>query len=178
MQSFIIGRTQTIHHGGSVSRRARLRSGIAQGSVLGPILYVLYTADVQTLVKSFGFRVHLYVDDTEFHDSCKSTHMMQYYSSPCYVRHWGREGLDAIELVQTERRQDTVYLARNKALQINSMPANEVVNNLGVYFDPELLMERQVDKLCQVCYFHLRRLKTIRGSLTKESLCKCVLAIY
>ena len=55
-------------------------------------------------------------------------------------------------------------------LQINSIPANDVVNNLGVYFDPELLMERQVNKLCQVCYFHLRRLRTVRRSLTKESL--------
>ena len=42
-------------------------------------------------------------------------------------------------------------------LQINSIPANEVVNNLGVYFDSELLIERQVNKLCQVCYFHLQR---------------------
>ena len=55
-------------------------------------------------------------------------------------------------------------------LQINSIPANEVVNNLGVYFDPELLMERQVNKLCQVCYFYLRRLRTVCRSLTKESL--------
>ena len=55
-------------------------------------------------------------------------------------------------------------------LQINSIAANEVVNNLGVYLDPELLMERQVNKLCQVCYFHLRHLRTVRRSLTKESL--------
>ena len=64
MQSFIVGRTQTVYYGGSVSRRAQLRSGIVQGSVLGPILYVLYTADVQKLVESFGFGVHLYADDT------------------------------------------------------------------------------------------------------------------
>ena len=73
MQSFIVGRTQTVHCGGSVSRRAQLRSGIAQGSVLGRILYVLYTVDVQKLVESFGFRIHLYADDTQFHDSCRST---------------------------------------------------------------------------------------------------------
>ena len=49
MQSFIVGLKQTIHYGSSVSRRAQLRSGIAQGSVLGPILYVLYTADSRNL---------------------------------------------------------------------------------------------------------------------------------
>ena len=65
MQSFIVGRTETVHYGGSVSRRAQVRSEIAaqvrseiaHGSVLGPILYVLYTADVQKLVESFSFRV-------------------------------------------------------------------------------------------------------------------------
>ena len=50
------------------------------------------------------------------------------------------------------------------------LPSTDVVNNLGVYFDSELLIERQVSRLCQVCYFHLRRLRTVRRSLTKESL--------
>ena len=31
-------------------------------------------------------------------------------------------------------------------------------------------MGRQVSELCQVCYFHLRRLRTVHRSLTKESL--------
>ena len=105
MQSFIVVRTQTVHYGGSVSRRARLQSGIAQGSVLGPILHVLYTADVQKLVESFGFRTHISADDTQFHDSCKST--------------------DAARLAARAMR---------------------------------------------VCYFHLRRLRTVHRSLTKESL--------
>ena len=68
MRSFIIGRTQTVHYCGSVSRCAVVRSGVAQGSVLGPLLY---TADIQRLVVSLGFGVHLYADDTQFHGSCK-----------------------------------------------------------------------------------------------------------
>ena len=55
-------------------------------------------------------------------------------------------------------------------IPINPSIFKTQVNNLGVYFDSELLMERQVNKLCQVCYFHLRRLRTVRRSLTKESL--------
>ena len=50
------------------------------------------------------------------------------------------------------------------------LQSSDVVNNLGVYLDSGLVMDRQVSKLCQVCYFHLRRLRTVRRSLTKESL--------
>ena len=37
-------------------------------------------------------------------------------------------------------------------------------------------MERQVNKLCQVYYFHLRRLRIVRRSFTKESLLTLVRA--
>ena len=73
MRSFIVDRTQTVHYGGQKSQCAKLRSGVAQGSVLGPLLYVLYTAEIQKLVQSLGFNVHLYADDTQFHGSCKSS---------------------------------------------------------------------------------------------------------
>ena len=173
MQSFIVGRTQTVHYGGSVSRRAQLRSGIAQGSVLGPILYVLYTADVQKLVESFGFRVHLYADDTQFHDSCKSTDAAVLAARAMRVIGAVRDWMSSNRLRLNADKTQFIWLGTSHfldVLQINSIPANDVVNNLGVYFDPELLMERQVNKLCQVCYFHLRRLRTVRQSLTKESL--------
>ena len=100
-------------------------------------------------------------------------------SRPCYARHRGREGLDVDDIMSSNRlrlnadKTQFIWLGTSHfldVLQVNSIPANEVVNNLGVYFDPELLMERQVNKLCQVCYFHLRRLRTVCRSLTKESL--------
>ena len=159
-KSFIVGRTQTVHYGGSVSRCAQLRSGIAQGSVLGPILYVPYTADVQKLVESFGFRVHLYADDTQFHDSCKSTDAAELAARAMRVIEAVRDWMSSNRLRLNADKTQFIWLGTNHfldVLQINSIPANEVVNNLGVYFDPELLMERQVNKLCQVCYFHLRR---------------------
>ena len=39
------------------------------------------------------------------------------------------------------------------------LKSSDDVNNLGVYLDPGLVMDHQVSKLCQVCYFHLRRLQ-------------------
>ena len=70
MHSSIVSRKQTVHYCGSVLQFAVVRYGVAQRSVLGPLLYVLYTADIQKLIKLLGFGVHLYADDTQFHGSC------------------------------------------------------------------------------------------------------------
>ena len=63
------------------------------------------------------------------------------------------------------------FLGNRDTQAINTiLSSTDVVNNLGVYLDSELTLERQVSKLCQVCYFHLRRLRTVRRSLSKECL--------
>ena len=154
-----------------------MRSGVAQGSVLGPLLYVLYTADIQRLVVSLGFGVHLYADDTQFHGSCK----------PADAADLAARAMDVINSVKTWMSSNRLrlnadktqfiwlgtshFLGRRDMQAVSSiLQSSDVVNNLGVYLDSGPVMDRQVSKLCQVYYFHLRRLRTVRRSLTKESL--------
>ena len=65
LASFITGRTYVVRFGGTTTPPRKVRSGIPQGSILGPLLYILYTADVAALVESLGLKVHLYADDTQ-----------------------------------------------------------------------------------------------------------------
>ena len=44
--------------------------GVPQGSVLGPVLYVLYTSDVAKLVEALGLGAHLYANDTQLYGHC------------------------------------------------------------------------------------------------------------
>jgi len=68
-QSYLSGRHQYVRRGSARSTVVYLICGVPQSSVLGPVLFVLYTVELISLIKRYGLSPHLYADDT--HDgSC------------------------------------------------------------------------------------------------------------
>ena len=72
-RSYLTGRVQRVRRGSSVLASVVLQYGVPQRSVLGlgPLLFILYTADLIRLIESFGFRPHLYADDSQIQGSCR-----------------------------------------------------------------------------------------------------------
>ena len=60
IESFLTGRAQVVKVNGSVSESAPVLSGIPQGSVLGPLLFVIYINDLPEAINSDSF---LFADD-------------------------------------------------------------------------------------------------------------------
>ena len=63
IKAFLTGRSQVVKVNGTESNSTAVLSGIPQGNVLGPIVFVLYINDPSESVQS---DIYLFADDTKF----------------------------------------------------------------------------------------------------------------
>ena len=66
-KSYLTGRSQRIKLGNCLSSRSDLSFGVPQGSVLGPLLFTLYTTPLSRLVSGHAIPHHLYADDSQMY---------------------------------------------------------------------------------------------------------------
>ena len=67
-----------------------LEYGVPQGSLLGPLFYILYTKDVEGIVQQHGMQLHMYADDCQIYISFKP-HLAAMYDGKFLQNHdqWG-----------------------------------------------------------------------------------------
>ena len=66
-QSYLDGRSFSVIINKSRSGNCILKIGVPQGSILGPILFILYTKELNYIANKHGFNIHLYADDTQMY---------------------------------------------------------------------------------------------------------------
>ena len=71
-KSYLTGRSQRIKLGNCLSSRSDLSFGVPQGSVLGPLLFTLYTTPLSSLISGYAIPHHLYADDSQLYISFSS----------------------------------------------------------------------------------------------------------
>jgi hypothetical protein len=60
IKQFLIGSTQRVRIGGDLSDEVRVTSGVPQGSVLGPLLFLAYVNGIGRNIES---NIRLFADD-------------------------------------------------------------------------------------------------------------------
>ena len=109
LTSFLTGRTQANSYAGRTSPQCRLSCGVLQGSVLGPLLFVLYTADVIGIAMRRGIRIHVYADDTEIYVSCARLGSSTRCHTSVGLRIRNRI-LDKLESAETQCLENRIHL--------------------------------------------------------------------
>ena len=65
LKSYLEDRYQQVVIGNAVSESSLLHCGVPQGSVLGPILFLIYNHSLALLLASHGVHGHFYADDCQ-----------------------------------------------------------------------------------------------------------------
>ena len=67
MPSYLSNQFQYVRVANDCSSKHKLACGVPQGSVLGLILYAMFTAPIADVIKRYGLRYHFYTDDTQIY---------------------------------------------------------------------------------------------------------------
>ena len=184
--SYLSDRKQTVLINSTHSKPAHLTCGVPQGSVLGPVLFTLYTSPLSTIIKSHSLKHHFYADDTQLHDSDSPDNIQTLLTrtSDCYsdVKNWMTNNKlqlndDKTEAIMISTRQKLSQLPPSLSLQLcnTSIPISGSAKNLGVHLDSTLSMQNFVTQTAKSCYYHLRRISLIRKYISIEATVKLAL---
>ena len=67
IDSYLLERVFYVVTGKAKSKGRLMKYGVPQGSILGPILFILYTQDLERIARENGFEIHMHADDTQLY---------------------------------------------------------------------------------------------------------------
>ena len=181
-RSYLQDRCQSVKIGSSFSNLFKLKFGVPQGSVLGPLLFSLYTTPLigQVIRKYTGVKYHFYADDTQLFihlspdDSLKSFDRLKSCLNDIQV--WMSENKiklnpDKTEFIVFGAKDRYKWLSDSFPVNIlgNCLSPTDVVRNLGVLFDAKFCFTNHVNSVIKSCFISLRDLHRIRRFLSIDT---------
>ena len=137
IRSFLQGRTQCVNVDGFLSDWKDVVSGVPQGSVIGPILFVIFINDMpDEVVKSL---CKLFADDCKLYGTVNTTESSDLQHDLCNLEAWSRKW----QLPFNATKCKVLHFGRNNpqhpyTLNNHTLEAVRSEKDLGVMIDDEL----------------------------------------
>ena len=150
IKDFLIGRRQRVHINGEYSEWADVTSGVPQGSVLGPVLFVVYINDLPDVVESLS---QLYADDTKVFSKVDSIErqkqiqqdldnlvnwadkwQLQFNSDKCHVLHLGYRN-----------QHYSYHMRKHNSSEKVELASSDYEKDLGILVDTDLSFSKHIE---------------------------------
>ena len=184
-KSYLNKRTFSINVNDVSSSIGFLLFGVPQGSILGPVLFVLYTKDLQKIAEKHGLIIKLYADDSQLYVGfsilnpdevndvlkCIENCLME-------IKQWMIKNFMMLNEQKTEfillGTKNDLKKAGTMMLNVDGISINSIKccgdagKSLGVMIDDTMSMRRQISDVQKKCAWKLHSLYQIRRYLTTD----------
>ena len=171
IESYLSQRTHTVVIINERSSTEILSQGVPQGSVLGPILFTLYTSPLEEIIDTHKIQKMFYADDTQLYISFKrnSDFDVTAQISECVqsIKEWSRANCLKLNDIKNEflhlsSRHRTSNLISTLNINGTRVYATKSCRNLGVIFYDKFTLEKFVSQKCRSVSFGLHKIGNIR----------------
>ena len=143
---------QRVALNGFYSEFAQIESGVPQGSVLGPLLFLVYINDLETDIRS---NVKFFADDTMLYsivdDPCKSAADLNHDLAT--IEKWAYQWKMAFNPDPNKQANEVLFSCKQKQvhhppLSFNGSPVKRVTEqkHLGLIVQPNLSFEKHINE--------------------------------
>lgn len=156
-KSYMIDRKQCVSLNGVLSSKQNITCGVPQGSILGPLLFLIFINDLPLSISADINRTDMYADDTTIHSINKSVEIVQKNLQACLsnLEKWCKfNGM----LLNTDKTKVLLIATPHKKARLQNpslfltfkeipLKTSKCEKLLGVYIDDNLKWDEHINKL-------------------------------